>query len=67
MEHYSFMVPVMKTLLGKLAEILPLNERLPDLNVTNPGSGFYEKFQKYCLEQKWSDFLEKEVSARVGF
>lgn len=56
------MVPVMKTLLGKLSEVLPICESLTDLNVTNPGSGFYEKFQKFCLQEKWNEFLEKEVS-----
>ncbi|XP_065200473.1 neurobeachin-like protein 1 isoform X2 [Planococcus citri] len=61
MEHYSFMAPVIKTLLGKVSDLLPVNEFLSDLNFTNPGSGFFEKFQKFCVEKKWSEFLEKEV------
>lgn len=60
MEHYSFMVPVMKTLLSKMEDLLVDNAIL-DLSIDS-GPEFYEKFQELCTDAKWCSFLDSKVS-----
>lgn len=61
-EKYSFIGPVLKTLLDKTRSLLNLNTNTPDLPSTSAGPMFLHDFQMYCTSKQWVDFIEKKVS-----
>lgn len=62
MDHYSFMVPVMKTLIAKLSDtVFSTDSTLAELNVKNPGFAFYESFQVLNQDDYWMSFIENKV------
>lgn len=62
MEHYSFIVPLMKTLIGKLSDSAFVDEDvLSELNAINSGPGFFESFQGTCRDNRWISFIEMKV------
>lgn len=63
MEHYSFMVPVMKTLLAKMGDLFA-NNAIPNLSIVS-GPEFYEKFQELYCDSEWCNFLDSKVSGLV--
>uniref|UniRef100_A0A663DUJ7 Neurobeachin like 1 n=1 Tax=Aquila chrysaetos chrysaetos TaxID=223781 RepID=A0A663DUJ7_AQUCH len=47
-ETYSFLIPLVRTLVSKIYELLFMNLHLPSLPPTNGSPSFFEDFQEYC-------------------
>jgi hypothetical protein len=60
-EHYSFVLPVMKALLARVAGTLSLVNRLPGLPDTQSGPAFFEKFQLYAQTPEWRALIDNKV------
>lgn len=60
-EIYSFLIPLFRTLVSKIYELLFMNLHLPSLPFTD-GSTFFEDFQEYCNSDEWQVYIEKYVS-----
>uniref|UniRef100_A0A2K6LW53 Neurobeachin like 1 n=1 Tax=Rhinopithecus bieti TaxID=61621 RepID=A0A2K6LW53_RHIBE len=52
-EIYSFLIPLVRTLVSKIYELLFMNLHLPSLPFTNSSSSFFEDFQEYCNSNEW--------------
>lgn len=62
-EIYSFLIPLLRTLVSKVYELLFMNLHLPSFPFTNGSSSFFEDFQEYCSSNEWQVYIEKYVSA----
>ncbi|XP_060050086.1 neurobeachin-like protein 1 [Erinaceus europaeus] len=60
-EIYSFLIPLVRTLVSKIYELLFMNLHLPSLPFTNGSSSFFEDFQEYCSSNEWQVFIEKYI------
>jgi hypothetical protein len=61
-EIYSFLIPLLRTLVSKIYELLFMNLHLPSLPFTNGSASFFEDFQEYCNSEEWQVYIEKYVS-----
>lgn len=61
-ETYSFLVPIVRTLVSKIYYLLFMNLHLPSLPITNGGPSLFEDFQEYCSSEEWRIFIDKYVS-----
>lgn len=62
MERYSFILPLVKTLITKLSEPLNIsNSELPDLMKVLYSGNFYDRFLPYCSTEEWIIFIETKV------
>ena len=61
-EIYSFLIPLVRTLVSKIYELLFMNLHLPSLPLTNGSASFFEDFQEYCSSNEWQVYIEKYVS-----
>uniref|UniRef100_A0AAR2KCX7 Neurobeachin-like protein 2 n=1 Tax=Pygocentrus nattereri TaxID=42514 RepID=A0AAR2KCX7_PYGNA len=61
-ETYSFLVPLLRTLLSKVHKLLYMELHLPSLPDTNGSPSFFEDFQLYCNSPEWRVYLDKYVS-----
>jgi len=62
MERYSFILPLVKTLITKLSEPLNIsNSELPHLMEVLYSGNFYDRFLPYCTTEEWIDFIEIKV------
>uniref|UniRef100_A0A665U108 Neurobeachin-like 1 n=1 Tax=Echeneis naucrates TaxID=173247 RepID=A0A665U108_ECHNA len=52
-ETYSFLVPLLRTLLSKVNRLLYMELHLPQLPDTNGSPSFFEDFQLYCKSPEW--------------
>ena len=62
-DTYSFLVPLMRTLLSKVHRLLYMELHLPQLPDTSGGPTFFEDFQAYCRSPEWRVYLDKYVSS----
>ncbi len=60
-ETYSFLVPLLRTLLSKVHKLLYMELHLPSLPYTNGSPSFFEDFQLYCSSPEWRVYLDKYV------
>ncbi|XP_070436866.1 neurobeachin-like protein 1 isoform X1 [Equus przewalskii] len=60
-ETYSFLIPLVRTLVSKIYELLFMNLHLPSLPFTNGSSSFFEDFQEYCSSNEWQVYIEKYI------
>uniref|UniRef100_A0A8I3WF73 Neurobeachin like 1 n=1 Tax=Callithrix jacchus TaxID=9483 RepID=A0A8I3WF73_CALJA len=60
-EIYSFLIPLVRTLVSKIYELLFMNLHLPSLPFTNGSSSFFEDFQEYCNSNEWQVYIEKYI------
>lgn len=60
-ETYSFLVPLLRTLLSKVHRLLYMELHLPKLPDTNGSPSFFEDFQLYCNSPEWRVYLDKYV------
>ena len=65
-ETYSFLVPLLRTLLSKVHKLLYMELHLPSLPDTNGSPSFFEDFQLYCDSPEWRVYLDKYVSGPLG-
>uniref|UniRef100_A0A8B9M5X6 Neurobeachin-like protein 2 n=1 Tax=Accipiter nisus TaxID=211598 RepID=A0A8B9M5X6_9AVES len=60
-ETYSFLIPLVRTLVSKIYELLFMNLHLPSLPPTNGSPSFFEDFQEYCSSDEWQIYIDKYV------
>uniref|UniRef100_A0A8C5N2A9 Neurobeachin like 1 n=1 Tax=Leptobrachium leishanense TaxID=445787 RepID=A0A8C5N2A9_9ANUR len=60
-ETYSFLIPIVRTLVLKIYQLLFMNLHLPSLPITNGSPSFYEDFQEYCGSDEWRVFIDKYI------
>ncbi|XP_036425657.1 neurobeachin-like protein 1 isoform X1 [Colossoma macropomum] len=60
-ETYSFLVPLLRTLLSKVHKLLYMELHLPSLPDTNGSPSFFEDFQLYCNSPEWRVYLDKYI------
>uniref|UniRef100_A0A665U0G1 Neurobeachin-like protein 2 n=1 Tax=Echeneis naucrates TaxID=173247 RepID=A0A665U0G1_ECHNA len=60
-ETYSFLVPLLRTLLSKVNRLLYMELHLPQLPDTNGSPSFFEDFQLYCKSPEWRVYLDKYI------
>lgn len=65
-EIFSWLVPIIRTLMDQCYETLQLQQFLPSLPPTNGSPTFYEDFQLFCTTPEWRGFIEKHVGALGG-
>lgn len=63
-ETYSFLIPLVRTLVSKIYELLFMNLHLPSLPPTNGSPSFFEDFQEYCRSDEWQIYIDKYVSSK---
>uniref|UniRef100_A0A8D2NL23 Neurobeachin-like protein 2 n=12 Tax=Passeriformes TaxID=9126 RepID=A0A8D2NL23_ZONAL len=63
-ETYSFLIPLVRTLVSKVYELLFMNLHLPSLPPTNGSPSFFEDFQEYCRSDEWQVYIDKYVSSK---
>lgn len=61
-ETYSFLIPLVRTLISKIYDLLFMNLHLPSLPSTNGSPSFFEDFQDYCRTDEWQAYIDKYVS-----
>uniref|UniRef100_A0A8C3EXT2 Neurobeachin like 1 n=1 Tax=Corvus moneduloides TaxID=1196302 RepID=A0A8C3EXT2_CORMO len=66
-ETYSFLIPLVRTLVSKIYELLFMNLHLPSLPPTNGSPSFFEDFQEYCRSDEWQVYIDKYVSSKFFF
>ncbi|RVE75339.1 hypothetical protein OJAV_G00015710 [Oryzias javanicus] len=60
-EIYSFLVPLLRTLLFKVHRLLYMELHLPTLPDTNGSPSFFEDFKLYCDSPEWRVYLDKYI------
>ncbi|KAG8432712.1 hypothetical protein GDO86_017090 [Hymenochirus boettgeri] len=60
-ETYSFLIPIVRTLVSKIDELLFMHLHLPSLPKTNGSPSFFEDFQDYCTSDEWRIFIDKYI------
>ncbi|XP_037379777.1 neurobeachin-like protein 1 isoform X1 [Talpa occidentalis] len=60
-EIYSFLIPLIRTLVSKIYELLFMNLHLPSLPISNGSASFFEDFQEYCNSNEWQVYIEKYI------
>ncbi|XP_029462161.1 neurobeachin-like protein 1 isoform X2 [Rhinatrema bivittatum] len=60
-ETYSFLIPIVRTLLSKIYQLLFMNLHLPSLPSTNGSPSFFEDFQEYCSSDEWRIYIDKYI------
>nr|XP_013812182.1 PREDICTED: neurobeachin-like protein 2 [Apteryx mantelli mantelli] len=65
-ETFSWLVPIIRTLMDQCYESLRLQHFLPSLPPTNGSPTFYEDFQLFCKTAEWRGFIEKHVQPTMA-
>ncbi|MGH0117639.1 UNVERIFIED_CONTAM: hypothetical protein FKN15_041831 [Acipenser sinensis] len=60
-ETYSFLIPLIRSLLSKIHQLLYMQLHLPSLPNTNGSPSFFEDFQEYCSSDEWRVYLDKYI------
>ncbi|XP_077556714.1 neurobeachin-like protein 1 isoform X3 [Haemaphysalis longicornis] len=60
-EQYSFVIPVVRALLERVALRLRAWQHLPSQPNTEAGPAFFDQFQKYALTPEWTSFVTTVV------
>lgn len=61
-ETYAFLIPLVRTLVSKVYQLLFMNLHLPSLPLTNGSPSFFEDFREYCSSDEWQVYIDKYVS-----
>uniref|UniRef100_A0A8D2LC14 Neurobeachin-like protein 2 n=1 Tax=Varanus komodoensis TaxID=61221 RepID=A0A8D2LC14_VARKO len=61
-ETYSFLIPLVRTLVSKIYDLLFMSLHLPSLPSTNGSPSFFEDFQDYCHTEEWQGYIDRYVS-----
>ncbi|XP_034615649.1 LOW QUALITY PROTEIN: neurobeachin-like protein 2 [Trachemys scripta elegans] len=65
-EAFSWLLPIIRTLLDQCYDTLQLQRWLPSLPPTNGSPTFYEDFQLFCTTPEWRAFIEKHVQPMMA-
>ncbi|XP_042328517.1 neurobeachin-like protein 2 isoform X2 [Sceloporus undulatus] len=65
-ETFSWLVPIIRTLMDQCYDILQLQQFLPSLPPTNGSPTFYEDFQVFCTTPEWMAFIERHVQPTMA-
>uniref|UniRef100_A0A8D0HAD2 Neurobeachin like 2 n=1 Tax=Sphenodon punctatus TaxID=8508 RepID=A0A8D0HAD2_SPHPU len=65
-ETFSWLVPIIRTLMDQCYDTLQLQHFLPSLPPTNGSPTFYEDFQLFCTTLEWKAFIEKHVQPAMA-
>ncbi|XP_054549725.1 neurobeachin-like protein 2 isoform X3 [Talpa occidentalis] len=65
-ERYSWLVPLVRTLLDRAYKPLGLQWGLPSLPPTNGSPTFFEDFQAFCATPEWRHFIDKQVQPAMS-
>ncbi|XP_060638681.2 neurobeachin-like protein 2 [Anolis sagrei] len=65
-ETFSWLVPVVRTLMDQCYDTLQLQHVLPSLPPTNGSPTFYEDFQAFCATPEWTAFVERHVQPTMA-
>ncbi|KAJ6655114.1 hypothetical protein lerEdw1_006018 [Lerista edwardsae] len=65
-EIFSWLVPIIRTLMDQCYGTLQLQHFLPSLPPTNGSPTFYEDFQVFCTTLEWKTFIEKHVQPTMA-
>ncbi|XP_072858872.2 neurobeachin-like protein 2 isoform X3 [Pogona vitticeps] len=65
-ETFSWLVPIVRTLMDQCYDVLQLQHFLPSLPPTNGSPTFYEDFQVFCTTPEWTAFIEKQVQPTMA-
>uniref|UniRef100_H3B2H2 Neurobeachin-like protein 2 n=1 Tax=Latimeria chalumnae TaxID=7897 RepID=H3B2H2_LATCH len=60
-ETYSFLIPLIRTLVSKIYHLLYMNLHLPSLPAANGSPSFFEDFQEYCKSEEWKVYISKYI------
>ncbi|XP_069082133.1 neurobeachin-like protein 1 isoform X2 [Pleurodeles waltl] len=60
-ETYSFLIPIVRTLVSKIYQLLFMFLHLPSLPSTNGSPSFFEDFQEYCNSEEWRTYIDKFI------
>ncbi|KAH0621661.1 hypothetical protein JD844_023204 [Phrynosoma platyrhinos] len=60
-ETYSFLIPLVRTLISKIYDLLFMSLHLPSLPSTNGSPSFFEDFQDYCSTDEWQVYIDKYI------
>ncbi|XP_069377494.1 neurobeachin-like protein 1 isoform X2 [Paralichthys olivaceus] len=60
-DTYTFLVPLLRTLLSKVHRLLYMELHLPQLPDTNGSPSFFEDFHLYCNSPEWRVYLDKYI------
>ncbi|NXO23623.1 NBEL2 protein, partial [Cisticola juncidis] len=65
-DAFSWLVPIVRTLMDRCYHSLQLQRLLPSLPPTNGSPTFYEDFQIFCGTPEWRGFIEKHVQPAMA-
>ncbi|XP_038664837.1 neurobeachin-like protein 2 isoform X1 [Scyliorhinus canicula] len=60
-EIFSYLVPIVRTLMDQCYKLLELQYQLPSLPPTNGSPTFFEDFQHFCATSEWRIFMDRHV------
>ncbi|XP_072324254.1 neurobeachin-like protein 2 isoform X3 [Scyliorhinus torazame] len=60
-EIFSYLVPIVRTLMDQCYKLLELQYQLPSLPPTNGSPTFFEDFQHFCATSEWRLFMDRHV------
>ncbi|XP_058878753.1 neurobeachin-like protein 2 isoform X3 [Acipenser ruthenus] len=60
-DSFTYLVPIVRTLLDQHYEMLQLQHLLPNMPPTNGSATLFEDLQNYCRTVEWQTFIEKHV------
>ncbi|XP_078396983.1 neurobeachin-like protein 2 isoform X4 [Cetorhinus maximus] len=60
-EIFSYLLPIVRTLMDQCYQLLQLQYQLPSLPPTNGSPTFFEDFQHFCVTTEWRSFMERNV------
>uniref|UniRef100_A0A8C4WGX6 Neurobeachin-like protein 2 n=1 Tax=Gopherus evgoodei TaxID=1825980 RepID=A0A8C4WGX6_9SAUR len=60
-ETYTFLIPLVRTLVSKVYQLLFMNLHLPSLPLTNGSPSFFEDFREYCSSDEWQVYIDKYI------
>ncbi|XP_033848417.3 neurobeachin-like protein 2 isoform X3 [Acipenser ruthenus] len=60
-DSFTYLVPIVRTLLDQHYEMLELQHLLPNMPPTNGSSTLFEDLQNYCSAVEWQTFIEKHI------
>uniref|UniRef100_K7FGC5 Neurobeachin-like protein 2 n=1 Tax=Pelodiscus sinensis TaxID=13735 RepID=K7FGC5_PELSI len=60
-ETYAFLIPLVRTLVSKVYQLLFMNLHLPSLPLANGSPSFFEDFREYCSSEEWKVYIDKYI------
>uniref|UniRef100_UPI00398EFA2E neurobeachin-like protein 2 isoform X1 n=1 Tax=Pristiophorus japonicus TaxID=55135 RepID=UPI00398EFA2E len=60
-EIFSYLMPIVRTLMDQCYQLLELQYQLPSLPPTNGSPTFFEDFQHFCVTSEWRLFMDRQV------